>query len=211
MDLLILDDNYDVMLNVVWIKTNPILNALITRDKGIRVVPKEGSTYYDKIQAKKDFKLITLLLNPDSEYSGMDEQDRLDNSLTLLSISETDFYSDEPIQKAIVEYEKILNSLPSYRSFLSVKKSIDKKIKYIEEINFEDTDKQGRLKITPSDHSKAIEGLAKDLKFQDEFEKKYNQDYADKNNRFKKSLSISSLEKNNSNSTDEWVENTKGL
>ena len=210
MDLLILDDNYDVLLNVVWIKTNPKLNALITRDKGLRIIPKEGSTYFDKIKAKKDFKLITLLLNPDSEYSGMDEQTRLDNSLLLLDIKETEFYNDEVLQSAIVEYEKILNSLPSYRSFLSVKKSIDKKIKYIEEINFEDTDKQGRLKITPSDHSKAIEGLAKDLKYQDEFEKKYNQDFADKNNRFKKSLTISSIEKN-TNNNDEWSENVNGL
>ena len=210
MDLLILDDNYDVLLNVVWIKTNPKLNALITRDKGLRIIPKEGSTYFDKIKAKKDFKLITLLLNPDSEYSGMDEETRLNNSLLLLDIKETEFYNDEILQSAIVEYEKILNSLPSYRSFLSVKKSIDKKIKYIEEINFEDTDKQGRLKITPSDHSKAIEGLAKDLKYQDEFEKKYNQDFADKNNRFKKSLTISSIEKN-TNNNDEWSENVNGL
>mgnify|MGYP000093587962 CR=1 FL=1 len=210
MDLLILDDNYDVVLNVVWIKTNPKLNALINRDKGMRIIPKEGSTYFDKVKAKKDFKLLTLLLNPDSEYSGMDEQTRLDNSLLLLNMKESEFYNDEILQEAIVEYEKILNSLPSYRSFLSVKKSIDKKITYIENINFEDVDKQGRLKITPSDHSKAIEGLAKDLKYQDEFEKKYNQDYADKNNRFKKSLTISSIEKN-TNNNDEWIENINGL
>lgn len=210
MELLRLDDDNEVVINLLWVRTNPKLNALITRDKGKREFPKDKPSYTDKPQAKKDFKLILLLLNPDSEYAEMEEDERESEALTLLEYKERDYLEDTVLQTAIEEYRKILQSIPSYRSYKSVKVSIDKKIIYVENINFTDTDKQGRLKVTALDHSKAVEGLHKDLKYLKEFEKAYREDYEDKSNRFKKSLTISSLEKSNSNSK-EWKEDLNDL
>ena len=210
MELLRLDDENNVVINVLWVRTNPKLNILIERDKGKRIFPKEGKTYTDRPQAKKDFKLITLLLNPDSEYSDMSESEREMQALKLLGYNEREYLIDDLLHEAIGEYKKILESIPSYRSFKSVKISIDKKITYVEGINFTDTDKQGRLKVTALDHSKAVEGLSKDLKYLKEFEKAYQEDYNDKNNRFKKSLSVSSLEKEGKK-TEEWIEDLSDL
>jgi hypothetical protein len=211
MELLILNEYQEVDINKVWIKTNPKLSVILKRDKGLRKFPTDGSpTYFDKIKAKKEFKLITLLLNPDSEYSNMEEKERLENALLLLKIDRKDFDKDTELMEAISEYEKILTSIASFRSYRAVKKSIDNKINYIEEINFRDVDKQGRLKITPLDHSKAVEGLVKDLKYQRQLEVEYNQEFEEKTNRFKKTLVVSVLESSN-NGDNEWIENIESL
>ena len=207
MELFIIDEESgDVNLNKIWIRNNPKLSVIYDRDKGIRGVRTDSSAI-KKNRAKRDFNLLRVLLNPDSEYSEMTEEQRFTESLKLYNYSEKEFYNDTELQEAYNEYKKIVTSLPFYKAYQAVKGSTERKIDYIGDINFDKTDKVGRPLITPSEHSKSVAGLDQDLKALKEFRLKLETAYKDEI-RLKQSMVLSTLEKNKGK---DWSENVEDL
>lgn len=208
MELFVLDEESgEVNLNKIWIRNNPKLSALFDRDKGNRGVRTDYSAV-KKEKAKRDFNLLRVMLNPDSEYSEMSEEERFNESLKLYGYTEKEFYKDEVLQEAYKEYEKIIKSLPFYKAYQAVKNSTERKVQYINDIDFNKVDKVGRVLVTPAEHSKAIAGLDQDLKSMKEFRIKLEVAYRNEQLKLKQSMVLSTLEKTTSKT---WVENIEDL
>lgn len=162
MELFLLTQEGDVELNKIWINTNPILRRIIERDKG----KKNNSNDSDarkKLKAKRDFKLMYLLINPESEYSEYPAEQRLAESINLLGYSMKELEEDEELQDALREYQRIFESIPSVRAYKAARKSYDSKVHYIDNIDFYSTDKTGKPLVSASEHSKIIKLLKEDV------------------------------------------------
>lgn len=207
MELFVIDEESgEINLNKIWIRNNPKLAPIYDRDKGTRGVRTDYSTN-KKEKAKRDFNLLRVMLNPDSEYAEMSEEERFIESLKLYKYTEKEFYKDEVLQEAYNEYKKIITSLPFYKAYQAVKDSTERKIEYIGKINFDIKDKLGRPLVTPSEHSKSVAGLDQDLKSLKEFRIKLETAYKDEM-RLKQSMVLSTLEKSKG---ETWIENLDDL
>lgn len=159
MELFQLGDDGSIDLNKVWIRTNPVFKEILERDRG----SERDSQARKKLKAQRDFQVLRMMLHPDSEYYEFDEKDRWGKVLGILGMTRRDYEQDEQLVEAYKEYDKIVNSLATIRLYKAAKKSLDAKIKWLEDYNPDARDKQGKLLITPKQHSEAIEAMEKDL------------------------------------------------
>ena len=186
MELLIIDEENNLEIDKIWIKSIPVFNRLITRRK------KSEASF-----VLRDFTLIYLMLNPDSVYINLSENEKLNKCLETLNISIPEFNGDTELNKAIVEYEFILGSLPYKKASDALREGIAKKTEWIRNIDFDKTDKMDRNIFTPDDHTKAIKALASDLTTQDDFTSKFVNAFRTESTRLKTTLTLSHLEQRN--------------
>jgi hypothetical protein len=209
MELLTVEEDGNIELNKIWLKSIPVFDRLIIRDKGTRGVGTDYSAA-QKYKAKRDFKLIYLYLSPDSPYSELAESERLTKCLEILEYKVKNFNEDNELQDAIVEYKYILDTLSYKKASEALQESTIKKIEYIKNVDFNKTDKVGRIVVTPKEHSDAIKALALDLETAKDFKAKFINAFVSENNRLKATLTISTLEKNNAG-RKEFSEDVTGL
>ncbi len=139
-----LDDNYTVKLNKAWILQVPEFAAIYKRDKG-----SEGD--YDgrkKLRTHKEFTYIYFFVDFTSPLQSWEPKERHKESLRYANLTDKDI--DDVIQAAIKQYEVLMyEASRSLRTYKSVKKGIDAFDTYMENIDFTETDDDGKLKHSP--------------------------------------------------------------
>ena len=169
------------------------MQKLYSRDRGRRNQANDPDAR-KKIKARRDFKLIYLICNPESEYSNYPEQERVLKAMEALKYSLKELEEDKELQDAMREYNDIFNSIPEVRAYRSAKSSFDKKLKFLNEINFEDRDNSGRYRLTMEQHSKAMQSLSTESKVLKELEENMIDELTTRRLVFKRNANFSKLD-----------------
>lgn len=167
-----LDEKGEIDLNKEWIRLNPLMNKVLSRDRGSKGDPQGR----EKRRAKRDFNYIRMMWSPDSEYESYPEKERREHVLKLLEIHETVYNDDEELRLAEREYRDSLGQMRSYRAWKAAVSSLDSKIDSLENYQPDARDKQGKLVLTPEQHSKAIKSIYDDMETVDRFKTMLNKE-----------------------------------
>lgn len=166
------------------------MSKIYYRDKGARGNSNDFDARQKK-KAKRDFKFIHLIISPDSEYSEFPQKERIYKAMDALGYSLKELQEDKELEEAITEYQSIFDSIPSVRAYNAAKNSYDKKIEYINNIDFNEEDKTGKKLYTPSEHSKTLTLLNEDLRNLKELQERMMDDVTTEKLKFKKSTVFS--------------------
>ncbi len=183
MQLLILNEEGEVELDKIWLKTNPVLWRLYERDNDRTRVGDTQARRREK--AKREYLFLYKMFNPtDSEFADLPLLERFKLVAKLYKIpieirqirlpkaiaKDPDTFEekvfireDEELQEALDMYERIINSLVSVRLYNAAKISMDRKVDFLTTFDFNARDKMGKLLMPPKEHSGAIEMLDKDF------------------------------------------------
>lgn len=171
-----LNDENEIELNKDFVLLNPIYEKIYKRDKG----SKGDTQARKKLMAQRDFKLLYFMWNPNSDYAEyVNEDERLEKVLELLDIDKNDFESDDDLTKAFRYYEGLIKNLPSFKIMNASFRGFQKMIDFIENIDFEDVDKQGKLKYTPKDFAQDIAKMTETRTNLEELRKQIIEEYTE--------------------------------
>lgn len=169
------------------------MQKLYTRDRGRRGQANDPDAR-KKLKARRDFKFIYLLCNPESEYSNYPEEEKLLKIMELLKYSMKELEEDTDLREAVREYNDIFNSIPEVRAYRSAKASFDKKLEFLNNINFEDRDNAGRYMLTMDQHSKAMKSLSDESKILKQLEENMIDELITRRLVFKRNANFSKLD-----------------
>lgn len=148
MRLFTINEQYEVELNKPWIMLIPEFRALWLRDKG-----KAGTGDYDgrrKFKTKRELAYIYFCLDFTSPLREWPEEERKPEALKYTDLDAEEVKKDEVLQAAYDKYHELLKlSSRSLKSLRSIEKGLDQLDKYFENIDFNETDKQGKVKNPP--------------------------------------------------------------
>lgn len=163
-ELIEIDENYEAQINKSWLALIPAITRIIKNDKG-----STGDYRGDKkLMARKKLGFVALMLSFTSPLRELDEFERRTRAMEYLSLTEKDL-NDADLADAMACYEKILyENARSLKTLKAVKRGLEAMDSYFENINFKDTDKQGKLLFSPKEYvanisevEKAYQSLAK--------------------------------------------------
>lgn len=155
MTLFEIGPDFKVLLNKEWILTVPQLRKLIHRDKG-SPGDVDGRKKYHAI---KEFTFIYHASDPRSPIENIDDPyERREKALEYAELREKDI--DDIVVIAQEEYEYLLElSVPTLGLLRSVKGTLSKLKNFFDVVDFNATDKQGKLKYSPDAHIKSMSQL----------------------------------------------------
>ena len=127
-----------------------------------------GKISYERSEGKKYIAFIYFTLDFSSPLREWEEDKKRIEALKYTGLTEQDI--KQPRVKAAIEYYEMLQSsvCRALRSYKAAQKGLDKMDEYFENIDFTQTDKQGKLLYTPNQY---IDNIAKTNKAYDELEK----------------------------------------
>ena len=148
------------MVNKPWLSLIPEFQDLF-RLNG-------GKVSYERSNGKKYIAYIYFMLDFSSPLREWEEEKRKAEALRYTNLTEQDI--KQPRVKAALEYYEMLQTsvCRALRSYKAAQKGLDKMDEYFENIDFTQTDKQGKLLYTPNQY---IDNIAKTNKAYDELEK----------------------------------------
>lgn len=143
------EDTKTVQLNKEWIFLIPEFSVIIKRDKGS---PGDSRGQY-KLRATKEFSFIYFMMDFNSPIREWKETEKRKEALYYAGLEESDI--DDKIREAMSRYDRLqIEASRSLRTLKSVYKGMDEMDKYFENVNFDKTDKMGKLLNTPQDFIK---------------------------------------------------------
>jgi hypothetical protein len=174
MKLFELDEAKMVKINKPWILLIPEFAALYRRDKG-------SAGDYDgrkKLRTFKEFTFIYFYVDFRSPISSWEPEEKRKEALYYANLTEKEI--DSEIDLACKKYEQLqIEASRSLRTLRSVRKGIDAFDAYMENIDFNETDDDGKLKHSPD---KFVMNIARINKMYDELaklEKRVEEDLKD--------------------------------
>jgi hypothetical protein len=127
-----------------------------------------GKISYERSRGKSFMVYIYFVMDFSSPLREWEESKRVAEALRFSGLASEDVKS-EKCKKAIAYYEMLQTSTcRALRSYKAAQKGLDKMDEYFENIDFTQTDKQGKLLYTPNQY---IDNIAKTNKAYDELEK----------------------------------------
>lgn len=161
MKLFTVDENNEVKLNVPWIGLIPEFKELFrAADKKIR---------YDRVtKGKKVLAYVYFMLDFTSPLRDWNKDEKHLEALRYTDLTPEDV-KDPKVQAALKIYEELqLKACRPLKTFKALHQTADAMDEYFSSINFNEVDKQGKLKYTPN---QAVDNAAKMNKFYDELAK----------------------------------------
>jgi len=159
MRLFTIDDNDMVKVNSPWIRLIPEFTALFMVERKYK-----NYRYDERPLARKMLAYIYFMYDFSSPIFGWADDMRKAESLTYTGLTEDDIKAPE-LKKAIEKYEQLQHEmcrpLKTYKAALRGLEGLDK---YLETINFNATDKQGKLLYTPNQFTQNIAYINKAYK-----------------------------------------------
>lgn len=144
MKLFTIDDNNEVLVNAAWIKLIPEFKAVFTHFGGRPDRPGK---------ATKVLAYIYFILDFSSPLKTWNDEDKKKEALRYCSITEEDVKLPV-VKKALTYYEELqyecCRPLKTYRSAQKAMESMDT---FLENVDFDARDKQGKLLFTPTQYA----------------------------------------------------------
>lgn len=209
MKLFKVDENGEVQPNLEWIQLIPAFKSLFKNANG-KVEWKEGRT-----KGRKYLGYIYFMLDFTSPIRDYNEDERHLEALRFTNLSEDEAKLPK-LKEALDEYKKIqLEACRSLRSFRAATKILDKMDQYMEKVDFDEVDKQGKLKYTINQAAANVTLLNKTYDELNKLEKRVETDLAQNTGiRGKSSMSDKELRYGSSKterSEAEWDESGTNL
>lgn len=162
------ENDYTVKLNRPWIYLIPEFSDIMKRDKG-STGDKGG---HRKLWARRRFAYIYFYVDFKSPIYSWEDGPRQEEALRYTGLDKDDI--KQPYMVAAIEVYKDLQlkAARSLRTLEAVNKGLSQLNSYFENIDFEKTDKQGKLLYSPTDYVKNISTLNKAYDELNAFEKR---------------------------------------
>lgn len=156
MALFTINEQFEVELNKEWIMLIPEFAELLRRDKG-----SEGDYRgQKKLRARRELSYIYFMVDFHSPLRDFEEEKKQVEALKYCRLNEKDI--DNKVKEAMALYEYMqYESAPSLRTLNALKLGMANLDKYFKEVDFDKTDKQGKLKYTPEGYIANITKLPK--------------------------------------------------
>lgn len=169
MELFDLDENdYTVRLNRTWLYLIPEFSNILKKDKG-STGDKGG---HRKLWARKRFAYIYFAIDFKSPIYSWDEKEKQAEALRYTSLDEKDIEQDY-MKEAIATYRQLqFKASRSLRTLEAVNKGLSQLDNYFENIDFNKTDKMGKILYSATDYVKNISTLNKAYDELNAFEKR---------------------------------------
>lgn len=151
MNLFEVGPDFKVLLNKEWILLVPPFKKLVSRDRG-----SDGdSDGRKKFKAIKEFTYIYHLVDPRSPIESLQPYEREQKALQYAELTEKNI--DAAVLEALSEYEVLLEDVsPSIALLRAAKDANSKLIEHFNTIDFNQTDKQGKLLHSATSHIKNV-------------------------------------------------------
>lgn len=163
MKLFLIDENNEVVVNQPWIKLIPEFKAVFSY---FRSKSKSTSQSYSK--ANKVLAYIYFMADFSSPLKTWNEEDKKKEALRYTSLTEEDL-KPKVVQDALAYYKfMLIECCRPYKTYQAALKAMESMDNYLETVNFDDKDKQGKLLYTPN---QLVDNLAKTNKAYDEIYK----------------------------------------
>ncbi len=165
--LFTIDDNYELELNKPWIMMVPEFNEILKKDKG-----SPGDYRGEKkTMARKKLGYVYLMHDYQSPFRKMEHFERRDTAMKMTNLTEKDL-NDADIPPAEARYKKIqYDSAPALRTLDAITRGMSSMNNYFENVDFNQTDKMGRLLFSPMEFNKNISEVKKAYESIAEFNK----------------------------------------
>ena len=151
MNLFTVGTDFKVALNKDWLLLVPQFKKLIHRDRG-SIGDVDGRK---KFKAIKELTYIYHVSDPRSPLESFQPMEREEKALQYAELKEQDI--DNAVLEALSEYEVLLSDAsPSLALLRSAKSANSKLIEHFDTIDFDATDKQGKLLHSATSHIKNI-------------------------------------------------------
>jgi hypothetical protein len=172
MKLLKIDENGEVQPNVEWIQLIPQFKALFKDSQG-KTAWKEGKT-----KGRKYLGYIYFMLDFSSPIRDYNDDDKHLEALRYTGLTSEDVKQPK-VAEALDEYKKIqLEACRSLRSFRAATKVLASMDEYLENVDFNKTDKQGKLMYTVNQAAANVAILNKTYDELSKLEKRVETDLA---------------------------------
>ncbi len=172
MKLFKVDENGEVQPNIEWIQLIPAFKTLFKNSAG-KAEWKEGRS-----KGRKYLGYIYFMLDFTSPIRDYNEAEKHLEALRFTGLSEDEVKSPK-VKDALEEYKKIqLEACRSLRSFRAATKVLDKMDQYMENVDFDEVDKQGKLKYTINQAAANVTLLNKTYDELNKLEKRVETDLA---------------------------------
>lgn len=153
--LFVVSNDLDIDLNKEWLHLIPEFSIILHR-----VWKCEGDADgRKKIMQKKVFGYIWLTIDYGSPLFTWDKDARREEALKMMQLKPGDV--DEPrVTAAIQTYERLqLESVPALKALRSMYASLERMNEFLENIDLDAVDKQGKPKHTPASVTRAVKEM----------------------------------------------------
>lgn len=124
-----------------------------------RNICTEDETGRYKLRAFREFKYIFLMIDWESPYADYSEQERHQEALKDANITEDEF-NDEIFRAACRKYREVQDSVREMRLVKATQGTVDKLIIYMENLDLEERDVNGKPIFKANDVIKEIRGAS---------------------------------------------------
>jgi len=145
------EGTYEVELEP-WVMLVPEFGVVVRKDKGM-----DGDYRGDKkLKSRKQLAYIYFCLDFMSPIIQMEDGEREEEALRYVGLQQEDVET-ELVEAAYKHYQHLQYiSAPSLKTLESIRKGRQKLNKYFEDVDFESTDRQGRVKYTAKEYIENI-------------------------------------------------------
>lgn len=164
-------------INKEWIPLIPAFANILRADKGT----KGDSEGRKKLKARKQLAYIYFMEDFKSPIYGYEENERRAEALRYVDLAPADVELDY-VAEGLREYQKIqMNAARSLRTLKAAQKGLDALDNYLENVDFDARDKQGKLVNSPKEYVNNLQNLNKAYDELGKFEKRVYEELKDAN------------------------------
>ena len=163
-------ENYKAIINKKDVMLIPEFKAMLELKYNTQKGDHQGRL---RIRAHKEFTFIYFYVDYRSEYSNYTKEERKKESLAAAELPE-DYVISNQLEKAIVKYGE-LQETRSLKLLSSANNAIDKIRLFYDNLDFTETDDNGKLKYDPNRVLTSINALSKTIESLEQLEKRVKQ------------------------------------
>ena len=196
-------EDFTVELNKEWILLIPAFTAILRADKG----SPSDSEGRKKLKARKQLGYVYFMRDFRSPIYGYEEAQRHEEALRYVGMDPAEAELDI-IQNAMREYEQLqLGQARSLKTLNSAYKGMNALDNYLENVDFEATDKQGKLLHSPKEFVSNLQNLNKAYDEIAKFEKRVYEELKDSTT-IRGTATLGDKERTKETRSTEWEEGT---
>lgn len=174
-NLFTVTESFEVELNKEWIMMVPAFNAILKADKG----SPGDSEGRKKLKARKQLGYIYFMEDFKSPIYGYEDSERHAEALRYVGLDAAETELDL-VREALREYSKMqMGQARSLRTLKAAKKGLDALDNYLENVDFDARDKQGKLVNSPKEYVNNLQNLNKAYDELTKFEKRVYEELKD--------------------------------
>ena len=203
-NLFTITETYEVELNKEWILLHPAFAAILKADKG----SPGDSEGRKKLKARKQLAYIYFMVDFRSPIYSYDDAKKKFEALRYVGLDDIEVESPM-IDEALREYEAMqLEQARSIKTLQAAKKGMNALDDYMNNIDFDARDKQGKLVNSPKEFVANLKELNKAYDEIDKFEKRVYKDLQENNATIRGTAELGDKERIKKEKSTTWEEGT---